>query len=104
MATVYWQHRRTVCVCVGSSQVEISHLTRRVAAILPGADLVVLGDFDPLVGLHASLAQPLATLHAEAYRSRVVLATRAHLWGGGGGSKSHVLMLCLYCVGIRRTR
>lgn len=68
-----------VCVCVGPSRVEISHLTRRVTAVLPGADLVVLGDLDPLVGLHAGLAQPLAALHAEAYRPCVVLATRTHL-------------------------
>lgn len=43
------------------------------------ADLVVLGDFDPLVSLDAGLAQPLSTFCTEAYGICVVLTTGAHL-------------------------
>lgn len=43
------------------------------------ADLVVLGDFDPLVSLDAGLAQPLSTFCTEPYGICVVLTTGAHL-------------------------
>lgn len=56
-----------------------SHLTRRSAGVLLGVNLVVLGDFDPLVSFHAGLTQPLPALHAKAYGPRVVFTTRAYL-------------------------
>jgi len=55
------------------------------AVVVLGTDLVVLGDLDPLVGLHARLAQPLAALHAETDGPRVVLTAGAHL----GRTTSH---------------
>ena len=57
----------------------VSHLTRGGVGVLLCVDLVVLGDLDPLVGLHAGLTQPFSTLHAEADGPCVVLAACAHL-------------------------
>lgn len=59
--------------------VRVSHLTRGSVSILLCVDLVVLGNFDPLVGLHAGLTQPFSALHTKAYGSCVVLAACAHL-------------------------
>lgn len=59
--------------------VRVSHLTRSSIGILFCVNLVVLGNFDPLVGLHTGLAQPFSTLHTKAYGSCIVLATCAHL-------------------------
>lgn len=77
MATVYRQHLRTLCA---SATVGVGgHLTRRSAGVLLGVNLVVLGDFDPLVGFHAGLTQPLPALHTKAYGPCVVFTTRAYL-------------------------
>ena len=62
-----------------SFTVRVSHLTRGSVSILLCVDLVVLGNFDPLVGLHAGLTQPFSALHTKAYGSCVVLAACAHL-------------------------
>ena len=43
------------------------------------ADLVVLGDFDPLVSLDAGFAQPLSTFCTEPNGIGIVLTTGAHL-------------------------
>lgn len=55
-------------------------LTRSGVGVLLCADFVVLGDLDPLVGLHAGLTQPLPTLHTEADGPSVVFTTGANLW------------------------
>lgn len=46
-----------------------------------GLHRVILGVFDPLVSLHAGVAQRLAALHAEAGGRSVVLAAGAALHG-----------------------
>lgn len=92
MATVYRQHLRTLCASargvgvggwvvlgMGGGGGRISHLTRRGVGVLLGVNLVVLGDFDPLVGFHAGLTQPLPTLHAKAYGPGIVFTTCAYL-------------------------
>ena len=62
-----------------SFTVRVSHLTGGSVSVLLCANLVVLGNFDPLVSLHAGLTQPFSTLHTEAYGSCIVLATCANL-------------------------
>lgn len=57
----------------------VSHLTGGSVGILLCVNLVVLGNFDPLVGLHARLTQPFSALHTKAYGACVVLATCTHL-------------------------
>lgn len=57
----------------------VEHLTRGSICILLCADLVVLCNFDPLMGLHAGLTQPFSTLHTKTYGSCVVLTTCADL-------------------------
>lgn len=62
-----------------SLRARVGHLTRGSVSVLLRVNLVVLGDFDPLVGFHARLTQPFSTLHTEAYGSCIVLTTCAHL-------------------------
>lgn len=52
-----------LCVCVWGRGGGL--LTR--GKVFFFADLVILGEFDPLVRLNAGLAQPLSTLYAEAH-------------------------------------
>lgn len=63
----------------GFFRVRVSHLTRGSVSILLCVNFVVLGDFDPLVGLHTGLTQPLSALHTKTDSSRIVLAACAHL-------------------------
>lgn len=95
VATAYQQHHihsasTTVCpieafavfasVNIGLSfTLRISHLTGGRVSVLLCANLVVLGNFDPLVGLHASLTQPFSAFNTKAYGSCVVLTACAHL-------------------------
>lgn len=54
-------------------------LTRGGVGVLLCPNFVILGNFDPLVGLYTGLTQPFSTLHTKAYSPSIVFATCANL-------------------------